>query len=305
MLWAGWTAPGRGRLRGETWSAPAWAPPSRSPPAAGSPAPTMRARCTSPSTCSSRSRARGPRRRGWSCSPGGRRLEPRRPQVSPPGPGPGGAGAGAGGLVGGWPSWTRLSAPQPATSRPSWGPRAPLRTARPRSASWLACPAAPSVSGALGLHRARTAAPGPGGAVGQLCPAEQALSAPCPHLLPEPSQPRSLPGCPRDKNRLPGGQQLRSPGKGAAGVRPGRLTARCPQAAAAAPSLRSTTTARCGCGAGPAGRSSGTWGARRGPASACTTWSWTPQPSPRRVSGAGAWPARVRGGWGPGHWGSK
>lgn len=99
MLWAGWTAPGRGRLRGETWSAPAWAPPSRSPPAAGSPAPTMRARCTSPSTCSSRSRARGPRRRGWSCSPGGRRLEPRRPQVSPPGPGPGGAGAG--GLVGG------------------------------------------------------------------------------------------------------------------------------------------------------------------------------------------------------------
>lgn len=42
-----------------------------------------------------------------------------------------------------------LSALQAVTSRPSWGPRGPWPTARPRSESWPACPVAPLVSGTL------------------------------------------------------------------------------------------------------------------------------------------------------------
>lgn len=45
--------------------------------------------------------------------------------------------------------WTSLRALQKVTARPSWGPRVPWCTARPRSASWPACPVAPSVSGTL------------------------------------------------------------------------------------------------------------------------------------------------------------
>uniref|UniRef100_A0A7N9CNV9 Transmembrane channel like 6 n=1 Tax=Macaca fascicularis TaxID=9541 RepID=A0A7N9CNV9_MACFA len=72
--------------------------------AARSPAPTMKAKCTTPSTSSSKNRASGRPRRGWSCSRGSRR-------------------------------------PQGVASRRSGGPRAPR--ARPHSASWPACPAAP------------------------------------------------------------------------------------------------------------------------------------------------------------------
>lgn len=70
------------------------------------------------------------------------------------------------------------------------------------------------------------------------------------------------------------------------------------QAAAEGPSSPSTTTARYSCGAGAAGAAVlrwGLWCAPPGPASACTTWSWTPQPCKRRVSEP--WPVR---GWGPG-----
>lgn len=51
------------------------------------PAPGTRVKCTTPSASSSRSRASAWRRRGWSCSPGGRGLVPWRPQVSLPVPG--------------------------------------------------------------------------------------------------------------------------------------------------------------------------------------------------------------------------
>lgn len=76
-LWRGW-------LLGQGWVSRVLTP---CPPllwAARSPAPTTRATCTTPSTSSSRSRAGGWRRRGWSCRRGSGRLEPPRPQVSPP-----------------------------------------------------------------------------------------------------------------------------------------------------------------------------------------------------------------------------
>lgn len=95
--------------------------------------------------------------------------------------------------------WTRLSAPQPATSRPCWGPRAPLRTAWPRSASWPACPAAPSVSGPCPPPWHGPQPRGRVGLSGHLCPAEQALSAPLrpPVHCPSPARPaasRVVPG---------------------------------------------------------------------------------------------------------------
>lgn len=135
-------------------------------PAARSPAPMMRAKCTTPSTSSSWSRAAGLLRRAWSCSGGSRGPEPWGTQVSPPGQAgmvwPGRTlnlpqlsgspsqqpGVGVGPPASGVRAASRqvFLAWQAVTARPCWGLRTPPPTARPRSASWPACPVAPSVS---------------------------------------------------------------------------------------------------------------------------------------------------------------
>lgn len=86
--WAGPQPFGGGRLLGRGLGQQQPDLPTTPPvldPAAKSPAPMMRAKCTTPSTSSSRSRAAGWPRKGWSCSRGNRGLAPWGPQMSPPG----------------------------------------------------------------------------------------------------------------------------------------------------------------------------------------------------------------------------
>ena len=82
--------------------------------------------------------------------------------------------------------WTNLCASQALATRPCWGPRTPLSTAQPHSASWPACPVALLVSGPL-------PSPGRPGLQAGICGARSwALHPPPSRPLPRgPAQPRA------------------------------------------------------------------------------------------------------------------